>query len=154
MHTIKKLAKHELIRGLPMCKFEYDQLCDACAKGKQTRSSFKSKNNISTFRSLELLHMNLCGPISIPSLGHSKYILVIVDDYSRFTWVSFLKEKNEAFEQFSKICSQLQVYKNLSIVLLEVITVENLTKKNLSNFVIFMELLTIFLHQAHLNKMV
>ena len=116
MHTIKKLAKKELVRGLPLCNFEYDHVCDACAKGKQVRSSFKPKNNISTSRPLELLHMDLCGPISIQSLGRSKYILVIVDDYSRFTWVSFLKEKNEAFNEFSKLCKQLQVYKNSPIV--------------------------------------
>ena len=78
MDTIKKLAKHELVRGLPTCKFEYDHLCDACAKGKQVYSSFKPTNNISTSRPLELLHMDLCGPISIQSLERSKYILVIV----------------------------------------------------------------------------
>ena len=65
MHTIKKLAKKELVRGLPKCNFEYDHICDACAKGKQVRSSFKSKNNISTSRPLELMHMDLCGPIPI-----------------------------------------------------------------------------------------
>jgi len=92
MYTIKKLAKG-LVRGLPSCDFKYDHICDVCAKGKQVRSSFKSKTNISTFRLLELLHMDLCGPIPIQRLGHSKYILVIVNDYSLFIWVSFLKEK-------------------------------------------------------------
>ena len=72
----------------------------------------KSKNNINTSRPLAFLHMDLCGPIPTQCLGHSKYILVIVDDYSCFTWVSFLKEKNEAFREFSKLCKQLQVYKN------------------------------------------
>ena len=57
--------------------------------------------------------MDLCGPIPIQSLGHSKYIFVIVDDYSYFTWVTFLKEKNETFKEFSKLCKQLQVYKTL-----------------------------------------
>ena len=111
MHTIKKLANNELVRGLPTCNFEYDHLCDTCARGKQVRNSLKSKNNVSTTRSLELLHMDLCGPIPIQSLAHSKYILVIIDYYSRFTWVSFLKEKNEAFKEFSKLCKRLEVYK-------------------------------------------
>ena len=87
MHTIRKLAKQELVRGLPKYNFENDHLCDACAKGKQVRSSFKPKNSISTSRPLELLHMDLCGPIPVQSLGRSKYILVIVDDFSLFTWV-------------------------------------------------------------------
>jgi hypothetical protein len=47
-----------------------------------------------TDRPLELLHMDLFGPITYISIGGSKYCLVIVDDYSRFTWVFFLKEKN------------------------------------------------------------
>ena len=98
-----------MVRVLPSCSFEYDHICDACAKGKQGHSSFKSKNNISTSRPSELLHMGLCGPIPTQSLGHSKYILVIVDDYSQSTWVSISKEKNEAFKKFSKLCKQLQV---------------------------------------------
>ena len=60
--------------------------------------------------------MDLCGPIPIQSLGHNKYIFVIVDDYSRFTLVSFLKEKNEAFKEFSKLCKQLQVQTNSQII--------------------------------------
>ena len=65
-----------------MCNFEHDRLGDACAKGKQARSTSKLKNSVSTSRPLELLHMDSCGPIPIQSLGHSKHILVIVDNYS------------------------------------------------------------------------
>ena len=75
MHTINKLAKSELVPGLPVCNFEYDHMCDARTKGKHVRSIFKSKNNISTSRPLELFHMDLCGPIPIQCLGHIKYIL-------------------------------------------------------------------------------
>jgi len=60
--------------------------------------------------------MDLCGPIPIQSLGHNKYIFVIVDDYSRFTWVCFLKEKNETFKEFSKLCKQLQIQTNSQII--------------------------------------
>ena len=60
--------------------------------------------------------MDLCGPMPIQSLGYTKYIFVIVDDYSHFTWVTFLKEKNETSKEFSKLCEQLQVYKNSPIV--------------------------------------
>jgi len=100
MHTIEKISKHDLVRGLPSYKFEKDHICDACVREKQVRSSFKPKKCVSTIRPLELLHMDLCGPITVRSLKGSSYILVIVDDYSRFTWVSFLKEKNEAFHEF------------------------------------------------------
>ena len=60
--------------------------------------------------------MDLCSPMPIQSLELYKYIFVIVDDYFRFTWVSFLKEKNEAFKEFSKLCKQLQIYGNSPIV--------------------------------------
>ena len=60
-------------------------MCDAYANEKQVYSTFKLKNNISISKPLELLHMDLCVPIPIQSLGRCKYILVIVDDYSWFT---------------------------------------------------------------------
>jgi len=78
-------------------------MCDARPKGEQVHSKFKPKNSISTSRPLELLHMGVCEVILIQSLRRSKYIPVIVADYSLFTWVSFLKEKEEAFKEFSKI---------------------------------------------------
>ena len=116
MQTIEKLFKYDLVRGLPLYKFEKDCICDACVKGKQVRSSFKPKKCIITSHPLELLHIDICGPIPVRSLKGSSYILVIVDDYSCFTWVSFLKEKNEAFHEFSKLCKQLQICKNVPIV--------------------------------------
>ena len=99
-HTIKKLAKNELVRGLPMCNFEYDRLGDACVNGKQVCSASKPNNNISTSIPLELLRMDLYGLIPIEVLGYSKYILMIINDYFQLTWVSFPKERNESFEEF------------------------------------------------------
>ena len=87
---LNKLVVGDLVCGLPKIKFSNDKVCDACAKGKQTRSSFKAKKGVSITRPLELLHMNLCGPFRIQSRGGKKYILVIVDYFSRFTWNMFL----------------------------------------------------------------
>jgi hypothetical protein len=80
-----------------------DKLCDVCQKGKQVKVSFKSKNVISTSRPLQLLHMDLFGPSRTMSLGGSYYALVIVDDFSRFTWTIFLSHKNEAFSVFKRL---------------------------------------------------
>ena len=55
---------------------------------------------IATSRCLELLHIDLLGPTRIESLGGKRYIMVIVDDFSRYTWVEFLREKSEACEKF------------------------------------------------------
>ena len=98
MRLIQNLSSKELVRSLP--KLKYDQhFCDACKIGKQTHSSHKSKNMISTSKCLELLHMDLFGPSAIRSYGDNLYTLVIVDGYSRFTWTLFLKTKNEAFDK-------------------------------------------------------
>ena len=94
--TLAKLARHDLVVGLPKLSFERDNICDACMKGKHLKSSFKSKNFISTSRPLELLYMDLCGPMSTPSPGGKQYNLVVVDDFTRFIWTYFLAHKNDA----------------------------------------------------------
>ncbi|GJT49960.1 retrovirus-related pol polyprotein from transposon TNT 1-94 [Tanacetum coccineum] len=102
MQLIQSLASKELVRNLP--KLKYDRhFCDACKIGKQAHASHKAKNIVSTTRCLELLHMDLFGPSAIRSYGGNRYTLVIVDDYSRFTWTRFLANKTEAFEKFSKM---------------------------------------------------
>jgi hypothetical protein len=76
--------------GTENVPFEKDRVCSACQAGKQVGSHHPHKNIMTTERPLELLHMDLFGPIAYISIGGSKYCLVIVDDYSRFTWVFFL----------------------------------------------------------------
>ncbi|XP_070055528.1 uncharacterized mitochondrial protein AtMg00300-like [Nicotiana tomentosiformis] len=82
---LNKLVGKDLVHGLSKSSFKDHKVCDACVKGKQVRSSFKLKKEVSTSRPLVLLHTDLCGPMRVPSRGEKKYIFVIVDDYSRFT---------------------------------------------------------------------
>ena len=77
---------------------------------------FQNKNVVSTSKPLELLHIDLFGPSRTTSLGENYYGLVIVDDYSRFTWTLFLKTKNEAFDAFHKLAKVIQNEKGLNIV--------------------------------------
>nr|GEY36298.1 retrovirus-related Pol polyprotein from transposon TNT 1-94 [Tanacetum cinerariifolium] len=84
--TINHLARQGLVRGLLKLKFEKDHLCSACAMGKSTRKTHKPKSEDTNQQKIYLLHMDLCGPMRIESINGKKYILVIVDDYSRFTW--------------------------------------------------------------------
>ena len=84
--------------GLTNVQFEKDRPCAACQAGKQVRGAHHSKNVMTTSRPLELLHMDLFGPVAYLSIGGSKYGLVIVDDFSRFTWVFFLQEKSHTQE--------------------------------------------------------
>ncbi|GJW44743.1 retrovirus-related pol polyprotein from transposon TNT 1-94 [Tanacetum coccineum] len=115
MQLIQSLASKELVRNLP--KLKYDRhFCDACKIGKQAHTSHKAKNIVSTTRCLELLHMDLFGPSAIRSYGGNRYTLVIVDDYSRFTWTRFLANKTEAFEKFEVFSKMIQNKLGCSIV--------------------------------------
>ncbi|GKB98514.1 integrase, catalytic region, zinc finger, CCHC-type containing protein [Tanacetum coccineum] len=96
--TINDLTKHDIVDGLSKFKYGKDYLCFACERGKSKKSSHPPKVVPSTHSKLELLHMNLCGPMRVASINGKKYILVIVDDYSRFTWVYFIHTKDETPE--------------------------------------------------------
>ncbi|KAI3772107.1 hypothetical protein L6452_03282 [Arctium lappa] len=93
--TMNKLVKNNLVRGLPSKVFSCDDHCVACLKGKQHKTSHKTKKINTISSCLQLLHMDLFGPTNVMSIGQKSYCLVIVDDYSRFTWVYFLRTKDE-----------------------------------------------------------
>jgi transposase InsO family protein len=95
MKNLHKLLKGEHILGLTNVHFEKERVCSACQAGKQVGAHHPHKNIMTTDRPLELLHMDLFSPIAYISIGGSKYCLVIMDDYSRFTWVFFLQEKSQ-----------------------------------------------------------
>ena len=84
--------------------------------GKQIESTFKSKRNIQSDRCLELLHMDLFGPIPITSLGAMKYTLVVIDDYSKFTWVVFLNSKDQTCNKLINLIKRLQNEKTLNVI--------------------------------------
>ncbi|KAL4384369.1 hypothetical protein GQ457_15G012400 [Hibiscus cannabinus] len=98
MSVIEKLVSKNLVRG------------------KHHRVSFKPINDVSTNRVLQPIHMDLFGPIRTISLGGKSYAFVLVDDFSRYTWVLFLSTNDEALEKFitfSKI-AQNDVGQNIS----------------------------------------
>lgn len=76
-----------------------DVICQRCQYGKSHHFPFKSSSNRRT-TSLELIHTYLMGPTRTPSCSNFHYVMVLVDDYSRYTWTYFLKEKNEALSKF------------------------------------------------------
>jgi hypothetical protein len=98
MKNLHKLLKGELILGLTDVHFEKGRVCSACQAGKQVGVHHPHKNIMTTDRPLELLHTDLFGSITYISISGSKYCLVIVDDYSRFTWVFFLEDKSQTQE--------------------------------------------------------
>ncbi|GJY36453.1 retrovirus-related pol polyprotein from transposon TNT 1-94 [Tanacetum coccineum] len=112
---ITSLAKQGLVRGLPKLKYQKDHLCYACALGKSKKHSHKPKAKDSIQEKLYLLHMDLCRLMRIQSISGRKYILVIVDDYSRFTWVKFLRLKDEVLEFVIKFLKMIQVCLNATV---------------------------------------
>ncbi|KAJ9544402.1 hypothetical protein OSB04_024109 [Centaurea solstitialis] len=83
--------------------------------GKMKRSSHKSKTESSCQSPLEMIHMDLCGPMRIQSISGKKYILVMVDEYSRYTWLEFLRMKSEAPELIIKFIKRIQVLLQLPV---------------------------------------
>ncbi|KAJ9542059.1 LOW QUALITY PROTEIN: hypothetical protein OSB04_028565 [Centaurea solstitialis] len=105
--TLNQLCINNLVVGLP--DFRYTK------KGKQTRASFKSKQISSISSPLQLLHMDLFGPVNVQSIAGKKYTLVIVDDYSRYTWVFFLRSKSNAPKEIILFIRKMENLNNLSV---------------------------------------
>ncbi|KAK1619716.1 hypothetical protein QYE76_025233 [Lolium multiflorum] len=117
MRTLQSLHKGNHIVGLmENVSFAKDRVCRACVEGKMHDSPHPSKTIISSKRILELLHVDLFGPVTHASLGAKKHCLVIVDDYSRYTWVYFLKTKDETQQIFIDFATEVQRQHNLLIM--------------------------------------
>ena len=113
---VAKVSKLEVVEGLPKFGKVEKPMCGACQMGKQTKTRHRKVNVNATSRCLRLFHVDLMGPTRTESLGGKRYIMVIVDDFSRYTWVEFLREKSEACEKMEVLCKRLQNEKGVSIV--------------------------------------
>ncbi|KAJ9552834.1 hypothetical protein OSB04_016879 [Centaurea solstitialis] len=112
---LDRLVKERLVSGIPMIKFEPDQMCSGCAQGKMKRASHPPKPEQGSKSPLSLIHMDLCGPMKTVSLAGRKYVLVIVDDYSRYTWTRFLKTKDETSNLIINFIKAVQVLLKLPV---------------------------------------
>lgn len=97
--SLNLLNQKEMVSGLP--KIESLGLCEGCVYGKQHKKSFPTGKSRRATNCLELIHADLCGPMQTESCGGSRYFLLFTD-YSRMSWVYFLKFKSETFEAFKK----------------------------------------------------
>nr|GEV55496.1 retrovirus-related Pol polyprotein from transposon TNT 1-94 [Tanacetum cinerariifolium] len=107
--TINDLARNDLVAGLPKFKYHKEHLCPSYEQGKSKRASHPPKPVPNSRQRLHLLYMDLCGPIRIASINGKLYVLVIVNDYSRYTWVHFLRSKDEALEVIIKFLKRITV---------------------------------------------
>jgi transposase InsO family protein len=111
-----KIANKEVIKHLPKITKIEKGVYGPCQLGKQTRAAHKKTSGVLTSRNLELLHMDLIGPIRTASLGGRKYILVIVDDCSRYTWLLLLQEKSYTFDQAQQLFKKILIEQNCPIM--------------------------------------
>ena len=93
------LHRKGMVKGLPLIE-KPNNLCEGCILGKQYRETFLAGKSVRPKAPLEIFHPDLCGPMQIPSIGGSHYLLIFIDDYTRKTWVFLLKQKIEVFERF------------------------------------------------------
>ncbi|KAD2393347.1 hypothetical protein E3N88_40324 [Mikania micrantha] len=106
--TLHKLSILSLVRGLPSKEFHFEGQCESCLKGKQHKTSHKSIEESKTTNCLNLLHMDLFGPVKVASLARKRYCLVVVDDYSRFCWTFFLFSKDETSDKIIALITHLE----------------------------------------------
>ncbi|XP_062076044.1 uncharacterized protein LOC133780190 [Humulus lupulus] len=112
---LKQIVKLQAVRGIPEMKVTRDRLCGPCQLGKQIKASHPPVKMLLTSRVLELIHVDLMGPMQNESLSGKRFVMVLVDDYSRYTWVDFLKEKSDTFGLFSALVPRLQNEKESKI---------------------------------------
>ncbi|GJY67038.1 retrovirus-related pol polyprotein from transposon TNT 1-94 [Tanacetum coccineum] len=116
--TINDLARNDLVTGLPKFKYHKEHLCPSCEQGKSKKASHPPKPVPNSKHRLHLLHMDLCGPTRVVSINGKRYVLVIVDDYSRYTWVHFLRSKDEAPEVIKTFLKRIIVLLQSPVIII------------------------------------
>ncbi|KAJ0509944.1 putative RNA-directed DNA polymerase [Helianthus annuus] len=99
--SIRTMQYRQLVKGLPKMA-EQSKVCEVCNLGKQQREIIPKKSTWRAAEKLQLIHTDLCGPIKPVSPSGKRYVMVLVDDYSRKGWVYFLANKSESFEAFKR----------------------------------------------------
>ena len=110
------ISKHESVLGIPKNSKVSNVVCGPCQLGKQTKAKHPRTQTSATSRPLELLHLDLMGPTRIESLGGKRYIMVVVDDFTKYTWVILLRSKSDVLEHIEALYTRLQNEKNMKIV--------------------------------------
>ena len=116
-HSLQEMSKRKLVKGLPLISAP-DHVCRSCLAGKHHRSPFPQASSFRAMKPLELVYMDICGPITPSTLGGSRYYLLIVDDFSRLMWVSMLKLKSDALGAFQRFKTLAEAEKGTRVLCL------------------------------------
>ncbi|KAD4586293.1 hypothetical protein E3N88_23894 [Mikania micrantha] len=115
LRKMNHLVHNSLVEGVRLKNFKLSDICVSCKKGKQSKQPHKLKKFHSINVPLEILHMDLFGPVNRKSIAGDQYCLVITDEYSRYSWVFFLKEKSETFDCIQVLVTKLESLYKLKI---------------------------------------
>ncbi|KAL6621206.1 hypothetical protein ACP70R_033638 [Stipagrostis hirtigluma subsp. patula] len=100
--SMRRMAKQDMVRGMPELD-HVDQLCDVCVTTKQRRAPFPKKSSYRARNPLDLIHGDVCGPITPATPGGRRYFLLLVDDHSRYMWVVLMSGKGDAAASVRRI---------------------------------------------------
>ncbi|KAK4398435.1 Retrovirus-related Pol polyprotein from transposon TNT 1-94 [Sesamum angolense] len=114
---LKILHQKKMMTNLPQIQ-AVEGYCEACLQGKQHKKSFPSGTSWRAKAVLELIHTDVCGPMRTPSHEQNRYFILFIDDYSRMTWVYFMREKSEVFKVFKKFKNLVEKQSGRSIKVL------------------------------------
>ena len=109
------VSKHESVLGIPKLSRVSNVVYGLCQLGKQTKAKHSGTQKLATSRPLELLHLDLMGPTRTESLRGKRYIMVVIDDFTKYTWVILLRSKSIAPEHIETLYTRLQNEKNMKI---------------------------------------
>jgi hypothetical protein len=99
----------KMVTGLPKIQDSHEGICKGCAQGKNVKNPFPRSDNKAK-GVLDLVHSYVCGPMSASSLSGYVYYVSFIDDYSRKTWIYFLKCKSEVFNKFKEFKALWKTY--------------------------------------------
>jgi hypothetical protein len=106
-----------MVFGMPSISLSKNEICKGCMLGKNIKKAFPSSDNIAQ-GILDLVHSDVCGPMSSPSLGGCLYYVIFIDDYSKKCWMYFLKAKSDTFDKFKEYKSFIEKQKGKHIRIL------------------------------------
>nr|GEY52680.1 retrovirus-related Pol polyprotein from transposon TNT 1-94 [Tanacetum cinerariifolium] len=118
--TINDLAKNDLVSGLSKFKYHKEHLCPSCEQGKSKRASHPPKPVPNSRQRLHLLHIDLCGQMRIASINGKRFVLVIADDYSCYTWVQFLRSKDEAPKVIKTFLKRITILLQSPVIIIKI----------------------------------
>lgn len=126
MDNVEKLMKDKMVEGMKCStKVGRKSVCEPCIMGKQHRVPYSKGSATRATRPFEVVHSDVCGPMSVDSLGGSKYFITFIDDYSRYTHVYFIKHKHEVMDKFKEF---VNFTTNVTGKQMKTLVTENLVK--------------------------